>query len=345
MSDDRILLSHGDGGQLMADLVARVFVSRLGTGEPEGDDAARLREVEGRGQETSSCPTRLVFTTDAFVVDPIFFAGGDIGRLAVCGTVNDLAAAGAIPISLSASFILEEGLPISDLERIVDSMAATAQEADVHVICGDTKVVPRGKADRLYISTSGVGEVPDGISVSGANAQPGDAVIVSGPVGDHGLAVLSRREGLEFESEIVSDCAPLAGMVQHLLAAVPEVHALRDPTRGGLATALNEIARQSGVEIEVDEGAVPVRPAVLAACDLLGLDPLYAANEGKMVVILPADQAEAALAALRAHPLGRNAVIIGQVSKGREGRVLLKTALGSHRILDRHVGEQMPRIC
>jgi len=341
MSDDRILLSHGDGGQLTADLVARVFVSRLGTGEPAGDDSAR---VSTTGWEPVP-RDRLVFTTDAFVVDPIFFPGGDIGRLAVCGTVNDLAAAGAIPISLSASFILEEGLPISDLERIVDSMAAAAQEADVRVICGDTKVVPRAKADKLYISTSGVGEVPAGISVSGANAQPGDAVIVSGPVGDHGLAVLSRREGLEFESEIVSDCAPLADMVQHLLAAVPRVHAMRDPTRGGLATALNEIARQSGVEIEVDEAAVPIRPAVLAACDLLGLDPLYAANEGKMIVIVPADQAQPALAVLRSHALGKEAALIGQVQAGKPGRVLLRTALGSHRILDRHVGEQMPRIC
>ena len=345
MSEDRILLSHGDGGQLMADLIQRVFVSRLGTGDPPGDDSAVVSGTACPARGSQPVAQRLVLTTDAFVVDPIFFPGGDIGRLAVCGTVNDLAAAGALPISLSASFILEEGLPVSDLERIVDSIASAAEEADVRVICGDTKVVPRGKADQLYISTSGVGEVPEGISVSGANARPGDAVIVSGPVGDHGLAVLSRREGLEFESEIVSDCAPLAGMVQHLLPAVPEVHALRDPTRGGLATALNEIARQSGVEIEVEESAVPVRPAVLAACDLLGLDPLYGANEGKMVVILPVQHAQPALAALRDHPLGREATVIGQVHEGKPARVLLNTALGSHRILDRHVGEQMPRIC
>ncbi len=345
MSGDRILLAHGDGGQLMAELIERVFVSRLGTGEPRGDDAARLREAKGQGQETSSCPTDLVFTTDAFVVEPIFFPGGDIGRLAVCGTVNDLATAGARPLALSASFILEEGLPISDLERIVDSMATTAQEAQVRVICGDTKVVPRGRADRIYISTSGVGGVAEGVRVSGANAKPGDVVILSGPVGDHGLAVLSRREGLEFESEIVSDCAPLADMVQSLLAAAPGVHALRDPTRGGLATALNEIASQSQVEVEVEETAVPVRPSVAAACELLGLDPLYAANEGKMVVIVARDQAETALAALCAHPLGKEATLIGQVQKGKPGRVLLQTALGTHRLLDRHVGEQMPRIC
>jgi len=367
VSEDRVLLAHGDGGELMAELIEEVFVSRLGTGEPKGDDSARI----AGWQEAGSCPTigghgnarpterhgggrrharptsgpaRLVFTTDAFVVEPIFFPGGDIGRLAVCGTVNDLAAAGARPAALSASFILEEGLLISELERVVDSMARAAEKAGVRVICGDTKVVPRGKADKLYISTSGVGEVPEGVEVSGAGAKAGDIVIVSGPVGDHGLAVLSVREGLEFESPIVSDCAPLAGLVAEVLAAAPDVHVLRDPTRGGLATALNEIARQSGVEIEIEEGAVPVRPAVAAACELLGLDPLYAANEGKMIAIVAARAAEAALRAMRGHELGREAVVVGKVAEGA-GRVLLKMALGTHRILDRHVGEQLPRIC
>jgi hydrogenase expression/formation protein HypE len=330
---ERVLLAHGDGGQLMAELIERVFVARLGTGEPPGDDSARM---------AASGP--LVFTTDAFVVDPIFFPGGDMGKLAVCGTVNDLAAAGARPIALSASFILEEGLLISELERVVDSMAAAAREAGVRMICGDTKVVPRGKADRLYISTSGVGEVPEGVSVSGTAAQPGDVVLVSGPVGDHGLAVLSQREGLEFESPIVSDCAPLNGLVAAVLAVAPEVHVLRDPTRGGLATALNEIARQSRVDIEIQEGSVPVRPAVAVACELLGLDPLYVANEGKMIVIAPPEQAEAALSALQSHELGAGATRIGTVTAGR-GRVLLRTALGTRRILDRHVGEQLPRIC
>ncbi len=334
MSEDRVLLAHGDGGQLMAELIESVFVSRLGTGVPPGDDAALL-EASGR----------LVFTTDAFVVDPIFFPGGDIGKLAVCGTVNDLAAAGARPVALSASFILEEGLPISDLERIVASMAEAGREAEVQVICGDTKVVPRGSADRVYISTSGVGSVPDGVMVSGAGARPGDVVLISGPVGDHGLAVLSRREGLEFDSEIVSDCAPLGGVVQALLGAVPEVHVLRDPTRGGLATALNEIARQSQVGIEVVETAVPVRKATAAACELLGLDQLYAANEGKMIVIVPDSAAETALSALRSHPRGTEAVVIGRVLDASDGRVVLKTVLGAHRILDRHVGEQLPRIC
>jgi hydrogenase expression/formation protein HypE len=288
---------------------------------------------------------RLVFTTDAFVVDPIFFPGGDIGKLAVCGTVNDLAAAGARPAALSASFILEEGLLISELERVVDSMAATAGEAGVRVLCGDTKVVPRGGADGMYVTTSGVGEVADGVEVSGAEARPGNVVLVSGPIGDHGLAVLSVREGLEFESPIVSDGAPLGGMVGELLAAVPGTHVLRDPTRGGLATALNEIARQSGVEIEVVEAEVPVRESVAAACELLGLDPFYAANEGKMIVVVEAGDAEAALGALRSHGLGREATVIGRVVSGGAGRVLVETALGAHRILDRHVGGQMPRIC
>ena len=334
MSEDRVLLAHGDGGEMMAELIERVFVSRLGTGEPPGDDSARLK-----------ASGRLVFTTDGFVVDPIFFPGGDIGKLAVCGTVNDLAAAGARPVALSASFILEEGLPVADLERIVDSMAAASAEADVNVVCGDTKVVPRGRADQVYVSTSGVGEVPPGIEVSGGNAQPGDVVLVSGPVGDHGLAVLSRREGLAFESPIESDCAPLAGLVAELLAACSGVHVLRDPTRGGLATALNEIARQSGVEIEIEEAEVPVNRSVSAACELLGLDPLYAANEGKMIVVVSAEQKEVALSALRAHARGREAAAIGRVAAGERPRVLLRTALGTRRILDRHVGEQMPRIC
>ena len=334
MGEGRVLLAHGDGGEMMADLIARVFISRLGTGDPPGDDAARLAAA---GQ--------LAFTTDAFVVDPIFFPGGDIGRLAICGTVNDLATAGARPLAVSASFIIEEGLAIQDLERIVDGMARAAGEAEVQVATGDTKVVPRGKADGVYITTSGVGAIPEGISISGANARPGDAVLVSGPVGDHGLAVLSRREGLQFEAEIVSDCAPLGGMVQALVAAAPGVHVLRDPTRGGLAAALNEIARQSQVEIELLESAVPVRPAVAVACELLGLDPLYAANEGKMIVMVAPEQRETALAALRAHPYGAEAAMIGSVRETGTARVLLQTALGTHRILDRHVGEQMPRIC
>ncbi|MBN1461115.1 MAG: hydrogenase expression/formation protein HypE, partial [Armatimonadetes bacterium] len=327
MSEERVLLAHGDGGELMAELIERVFVTRLGTGDPPGDDAARV-----------TASGRLAFTTDAFVVDPIFFPGGDIGKLAVCGTVNDLAGGGARPVALSASFILEEGLLLADLERIVDSMARAAEEAGVRVVCGDTKVVPRGSADKVYITTAGVGAVPEGVGVSGAAARPGDVVLVNGPVGDHGLAVLSVREGLEFESPIESDCAPLGGLVDSLLEAVPGVHVLRDPTRGGLATALNEIARQSGVSIEVDETAIPVRESVGAACELLGLDPLYAANEGKMIVVVEETEVELALHALRSHPLGTCAAPIGRVTQADRPRVLLRTALGTHRVLDRHVG-------
>jgi hydrogenase expression/formation protein HypE len=333
MGEARVLLSHGDGGQRMAELIAEVFAARLGPGGSPGDDAAQLATTG-----------RLAFTTDAFVVDPILFPGGDIGRLAVCGTVNDLATAGARPRALSAAFVLEEGLSLADLERIVDSMAAAAAEAGVRVVTGDTKVVPHGAADRVYITTSGIGEVPEGVALSGANARPGDAVLVSGAVGDHGLAILSCREGLEFDSAIVSDCAPLAGLVQDLLAAAPDVHALRDPTRGGLATALNEIALQSGVTIALEDAAIPVHANVAAACDLLGLDPLYAANEGKMIAIVAAEQAEAALGALRAHPYGAEAARIGHVQPG-PARVLLRTALGGHRALDRYAGEQLPRIC
>jgi hydrogenase expression/formation protein HypE len=334
MSEERVLLAHGDGGELMSELVESVFVARLGTGDPPGDDAARL-----------TASGMLAFTTDAFVVAPIFFPGGDIGKLAVCGTVNDLAAGGARPLALSASFILEEGLPLADLERIVDSMARTGEEAGVRVVCGDTKVVPRGSADKVYITTAGVGAVPDGVEVSGAAARPGDVALVSGPVGDHGLAVLSVREGLEFESPIESDCAPLGALVETLLEATPGVRVLRDPTRGGLATALNEIARQSAVGIELEEALVPVREPVAAACELLGLDPLYAANEGKMIVVVGEKEAETALTALRSHPLGKMAAPIGRVIESALPRVLLKTVLGTHRVLDRHVGEQLPRIC
>jgi hydrogenase expression/formation protein HypE len=334
MSEERVLLAHGDGGELMSELVESVFVARLGTGDPPGDDAARL-----------TASGMLAFTTDAFVVEPIFFPGGDIGKLAVCGTVNDLAAGGARPVALSASFILEEGLPLADLERIVDSMAHTGEDAGVRVVCGDTKVVPRGSADKVFITTAGVGAVPEGVEVSGAAARPGDVALVSGPVGDHGLAVLSVREGLEFESPIESDCAPLGALVETLLEATPGVRVLRDPTRGGLATALNEIARQSAVGIELEEALVPVREPVAAACELLGLDPLYAANEGKMIVVVGEKEAETALTALRSHPLGKMAAPIGRVIESAPPRVLLKTVLGTHRVLDRHVGEQLPRIC
>ncbi|MBI3945910.1 MAG: hydrogenase expression/formation protein HypE [Armatimonadetes bacterium] len=336
MSTQVVLLGHGGGGRLMAELIERVFLPRLGSPElARGDDSAVLPYPGGR----------LAFTTDSFVVEPVEFPGGDIGRLAVCGTVNDLAAGGAVPRHLSAAFILEEGLPLDLLGRLVASMAATAREAGVRIVAGDTKVVPHGKADRIFITTSGVGPIPDGIAVSGRNARPGDAVLCSGALGDHGMAVMVAREGLGFAGCIESDVAPLNGLVQTLHALGPALHVLRDPTRGGAAAALNEIAAQSGVAIRIEEGAVPVRDPVRVACELLGMDPLYVANEGKMLAIVAPEAADAALAAWRAHPLGREAVRLGEVLEGPAGRVTVRTAFGTHRVLDRPLGEQLPRIC
>ncbi len=336
--NDLILLAHGSGGQLSHDLVARVFavafanpiLSRL-------DDSAMLG-APAPGE-------RLAFTTDSYVVSPLFFPGGDIGRLAVCGTVNDLAMNGAQPLALSAAFVIEEGFPIADLERIAASMAAAAREAGVEIVTGDTKVVERGHADGCFITTAGVGVAPPGIDIAGANARPGDAVLLSGTVGDHGLAIMSQREGLRFETPLASDAAPLNGLVRAMLETAPEIHCLRDPTRGGLATTLNEIARQSQVEIIVEEGQIPVRPAVRGLAELLGLDPLYVANEGKLVAVVPQAAADRVLAAMRSHPLGQETAIIGRVQSGRAGRVALHTALGAHRILDMMVGELLPRIC
>jgi len=307
---------------------------------------------------------RLAFTTDSYVVNPIFFPGGDIGKLAVCGTINDLAMSGATPLYLSAGFILEEGLPLADLERVVASMATTAQAAGVQIVAGDTKVVDRGEADSLFINTAGVGVVPTGVEMGGDRVQPGDAVILSGPVGDHGITVMSQREGLRFDSPLVSDCAPLHGLVAAMLNAlsppggyrnppysvgeesgVGAIHCLRDPTRGGLATTLNEVAGKSGVGIEVEECAVPVQDAVRAACELLGLDPLYVANEGKLVAFVAPTAADVVLDAMRAHEYGREAAIIGRVMAEHAGRVVLRTALGARRILNMLVGEQLPRIC
>jgi hydrogenase expression/formation protein HypE len=333
-TDERVLLAHGAGGRLMAELIDGLFRRHLGF-DGRGDDCTLLDLPAGGG---------LAFTTDSYVVDPIFFPGGDIGRLAVCGTVNDLATAGARPVALSASFILEEGLPLEELDRVVASMAAAAREAKVRVLTGDTKVVPRGQADKLFITTSGVGLRPEGRIISGREAKPGDRVLVSGTVGDHGLAVLSAREGLRFDSPLVSDCAPLADMVEATLAAA-EVHCLRDPTRGGLASALNEIAAQSGVCLEIEEAAVPVAVAVRAACEMLGLDPLGAACEGKMLALVPPEAASAALEALRGHAHGRAAAEIGRVLGSPPGRVYLRTITGAQRPLERPLGEQMPRIC
>ncbi len=333
-----ILLAHGSGGGLSHELMARVFAPAFAN-----PALARLDDSAVLGAPAPG--DRLAFTTDSYVVRPLFFPGGDIGRLAVCGTVNDLAMAGARPLSLSAGFILEEGLPIADLERIVGSMAAAAAEAGVQIVTGDTKVVERGHADGCFITTAGLGAIPRGIDIAGANARPGDVVLLSGTVGDHGLAIMSQREGLRFDTPLQSDAAPLNGLVQAMLSASPLIHALRDPTRGGLATTLNELAGQSGVEIAVEEARIPLRPAVQGLAELLGLDPLYVANEGKLVAIVPATEAETVLAAMRAHPLGREAQAIGEVREGRPGRVALRTALGTRRILDMMVGELLPRIC
>jgi len=356
--EDKVILAHGAGGRLSHELVEEIFVKYFGNPVlARLDDAAVLhimqhatRNTKGtRGTKDATRNTstdfRIALTTDSYTISPLFFPGGDIGKLAVCGTVNDLSMSGARPLYLTAAFILEEGLPLETLERVVASMAETARQTEVEIVCGDTKVVNRGGADQLFINTAGVGVVPPRVDISGSNARPGDVVLLSGPVGDHGMAIMTRREGIEFTSPLESDCAPLNGLVQAMLAASPEIHCLRDPTRGGLAATLNELATQSGVGIEVDEEAIPVREAVRGACELLGLDPLYVANEGKLVAVVPPHAAEAVLAAMRAHPYGREATVIGRVVDEHPGRVVLCTALGARRILDMLVGEQLPRIC
>jgi hydrogenase expression/formation protein HypE len=288
---------------------------------------------------------RLAFTTDSYVVSPIFFPGGDIGKLAVYGTVNDLAMSGAKPLYLSLAFIIEEGLPQGELNQVVDSAQKAAQEAEVKIVTGDTKVVHRGSADKLFINTAGVGIIAEGVDISGSNARPGDKVILSGTIGDHGIAVLSQREGLSFSTQLESDCAPLGSLVAEMLAASPNIHCLRDPTRGGLATSLNELAKQSKVGIRIEEEKIPVREEVLAACEMLGFDPLYIANEGKLVAIVPAEDAGKVLKAMRGNHYGKGAAIIGEVRGEHPGRVVMKTCLGASRIVDMLVGDLLPRIC
>jgi hydrogenase expression/formation protein HypE len=284
-------------------------------------------------------------STDGHVVSPLFFPGGDIGSLAVHGTINDVAMSGARPLYLSAGFILEEGFPLADLERVVASMGRAATAAGVPVVTGDTKVVERGKCDRVFITTTGVGVVPEGVEISGDRARPGDAILVSGSIGDHGVTIMSSRENLQFDTRIVSDSAALHELVADMVAAVPAIHCLRDPTRGGLATTLNELARQSGVGMALQEHAIPVKPEVLAACELLGLDPLYVANEGKLVCICAPQEARRVLEAMRSHPLGREAAIIGEVVEDRHGFVQMQTSFGGSRMVDWLAGEQLPRIC
>ncbi len=336
----RIDMNHGAGGRASAQLIEEVF-ARAFDNEAlrQGNDGALLG-LPPAGQ-------RLVMATDGHVISPLFFAGGDIGCLAVHGTLNDVAMLGATPFALSASFILEEGFPLADLKRIVDSMAAAAREAGVPIVTGDTKVVEQGKGDGVFISTTGLGWVPVARSIGGANAKPGDVVLISGTIGDHGVAVLSQRESLAFDTQIVSDTAALHTLVAAMLAAVPEgsVHVLRDPTRGGLGTTLNEITRQSGVGMLLQEAAIPMQPQVEAACELLGLDPLYIANEGKLVAICAPEVAEALLAAMRAHPLGQQASRIGTVTVDEHHFVQMATRFGGKRVVDWLSGEPLPRIC
>ena len=339
----RIDMSHGAGGKASAQLIEELFAAELDNEFlRQGDDGAALPLPAG----FDAAQGRLVMATDAHVVSPLFFPGGDLGCLAVHGTINDVAMLGARPLYLSASFIIEEGFALADLQRIVRSMAAAAREAGVPVVTGDTKVVERGKGDGVFISATGVGVAPAGVHISGRNARPGDVVLLSGSVGEHGVAVLSQRESLAFETAIVSDTAALHTLVAALLAAAPgAVRALRDPTRGGLATTLNEVARQSGVGMLLDEASIPVKPEVDAACELLGLDPLYVANEGKLIAVVAPEAAAAALAALRAHPLGAGAARIGEVTDDLHGFVQMTTRLGGRRVVDWLSGEQLPRIC
>ncbi len=335
--DEQIVLGHGSGGTMTHGLVRRLFYAAFENGPLLAGDDSAVIDLPG--------PGRLALTTDSHIVSPLFFPGGDIGRLAVCGTVNDLAMVGARPLWLTAGFILEEGLPIDVLERVADSMRQAAEEAGVRIVAGDTKVVERGKGDGLFINTSGLGWLPADREISGAGARPGDAVLLTGTIGDHGIAVLTARGGLGLETDVRSDVAPLNGLVEALLAACPEVHVLRDPTRGGVATALNEIARQSGVAVRLDETALPVSPAVESACELLGLDPLYVANEGKVLIVLPEAQAQTALAILHLQPHGTQAIQIGTVHPAPAGRVLMRTAIGGTRVVDTLAGEMLPRIC
>jgi hydrogenase expression/formation protein HypE len=333
----KVDLSHGAGGRAMAQLIGEIFAEHF----------ANDLLAQGNDQAVFAAPPgRLAMTTDGYVVSPLFFPGGDIGSLAVHGTVNDLAMAGARPLHLSASFILEEGFPLADLARIAESMGAAAREAGVRIVTGDTKVVERGKADGVFISTAGIGVVPDGLDLSGDRARPGDSILVSGTMGDHGVAIMSSRENLQFETQILSDSAALNGLVADMVAACgAHLRLLRDPTRGGLAATLNEIARQSKVGLRIEEDALPVKAEVAAACELLGLDPLNVANEGKLIAFVAPEAAQELLRVMRAHPLGRDSAIIGHVVEDPYHFVQMRTAFGGARIVDWLAGEQLPRIC
>lgn len=336
MRADRILLAHGSGGTMMRELIDEVFVETFSEQILTGLDDAAALPFPG---------SRIAFSTDTYVVNPIFFPGGDIGRLAICGTVNDVATSGATPLYISVGFVLEEGFPIEDLRRVLISMRDAAAEAGVHIVTGDTKVVEKGHGDGIFINTAGVGVLAEGVDLSSANCEPGDKVLVSGTLGDHGIAIVSIREGLEFSTDIETDAAPLNSLIADVLEVAPATRCFRDPTRGGLSSTLNELASASGVTITVDESAVPVKAQVRGASEMLGYDVFQVANEGKMVAVVPAEQAEAALEAMRRSPYGQDAAIIGEVAEGAAGKVYVKTGFGATRIMDMLVGEQLPRIC
>ena len=336
MQDDVVLLAHGSGGTMSRDLVekrllpsiANAILSRL-------DDSAVIE-----------APGRLAFTTDSYTVDPLFFPGGNIGRLAVSGTINDLSMVGATPLYLSLALIIEEGLPFGILDRVMRSVRDTCAEAHVSIVTGDTKVVNRGTADKLFINTAGIGVIAEGLDISGSRARPGDRILLSGVIAEHGVAIMSSREGLSFSSEIRSDCAPLNEMVNAILEAAGEsIHSLRDPTRGGLATTLNELANQSGTSFLIEEASIPVSDDVRGACEMLGLDPLYVANEGKLVAVVSPEGAERVLSTLRSHHLGLHAAVIGEVVEGKPGRVMMRTRIGPTRLVGMLTGELLPRIC
>ncbi|MGD8678133.1 MAG: hydrogenase expression/formation protein HypE [Chromatiales bacterium] len=338
---ETITLSHGAGGKAMHDLIEDLFVSGFDNRELDLlEDQARfdLASVTARGD-------RLALTTDSYVVDPLFFPGGDIGKLAVTGTVNDLAVGGAIPLWLTCGMIIEEGLTVEELRRVVTSMKQAADEAGVRIVTGDTKVVHKGAADKLFINTAGVGVIPKGVEINARRARPGDRIIINGYIGDHGAAIVDARGELAIENSIETDCQPLNGLVQAMLTTCPDIHCLRDATRGGLATVLNEFATDSRVALRIEEQALPVRDEVRGMCEILGLDPLYLANEGKLVAIVPGECADALLAAMQAHPAGTESRIIGEVNASPEATVLMSTLFGGERIVDLLVGEQLPRIC
>lgn len=335
--DNIITLAHGSGGSATLKLIDQVFRKYFNNEIlSKGDDSARLNIKDAHN---------MVFTTDSFVVTPIFFNGGNIGKLAVCGTVNDIATSGATPLYLSCGFIIEEGFAISELEKIAEAMSVTAHECGVQIVTGDTKVVQKGAADKIFINTSGIGILSDGINISGSNAKVGDKIIISGTIGDHGSCILLERENMGFQAEIKSDCAPLSGLVKDMLQITNDIHVLRDPTRGGVATTLNEIAAQSNISILIEEDSLPVKREVQGVCELLGMDPLYMANEGKLLCFVPPDKADDVLTAMRKNKYGEDAQIIGEVVASGEAKVRLKAVSGGIRIINVLAGDQLPRIC